>query len=526
MHSPALYTVMKIPLGTVVAAGRRLELDGGAEGQYFVREQDNLLFRQIRLVTMDDSAFNKHIVFLDCKSLGKGGKAALGDVAANGFTLNGRRFVLGERSASMARNAILSFVGADISAQLAERATMGVRMQKTGLAKYYAYRGLLLSSCHCLEGWVPNIVIVPDCYRVLHGQEVHCLCDKEAPFTDKSGCSRVWRQKDVQRVVGDIEINLFDGCGIHHPRITGEVRARAGCGSAPTSIQWRAPFIKGMTHEADYVGFFADRGVTEVVDLWGRAHGVAPGDPPLAIMFESMYKGLKYFRRSGTYADWEGYWERFHQFGHCIGVSRWNFSLEEEPVYTRGNYQILQDLKIGYDDFARIANVTVDWIQKIIDGDPLHTYCFLGLHADGPRPLNQFAQAILKNPEMMKEHSVRNYFISLVEKKKDEMKCGKLFLKGSFKYLAPDLVMAMEHIGGLPLAGALEAGQFYARDRSGAVLGERLVERNPHICHAEHAVLDGVEGGLIGKYCPGLANVCMVDRKSLVAQRLNGADFD
>lgn len=84
--------------------------------------------------------------------------------------------------------------------------------------------------------------------------------------------------------------------------------------------------------------------------------------------------------------------------------------------------------------------------------------------------------------------------------------------------------MLMEHIGGLPLKGALEADEFFCFDRTGTMLGERLLERNPHICKSEHVILKGTTNELLEKYCGHLVNTAIVNCKSITPQRLNGAD--
>jgi hypothetical protein len=282
-----------------------------------------------------------------------------------------------------------------------------------------------------------------------------------------------------------------------------------------------------MTHEVNYVEFFSDRGVHEIKDIWGVSHGVTDFDDPMIVMFESMYKGYKYFCKENNENDWKNYWIQFKKYQHCLGVTRWNYSLEEEPIYTRANYQILQDLQLEYKAFSHLADYTAEWIEKIIAGDPLYTNCFLGLFADRHKPLNHYIQAVLKNPVMMQESMVRKHFIDKVNKKRDDMKSGKLFVKGAFKFLVPDLVMAMEYLAGEKEPnGCLGSDEFYAQDKDGPLLGERIIERNPHICHSEHAILTGVTNGLIEKYCPNLINVCMVNGKSIIMQKIQGADAD
>lgn len=148
------------------------------------------------------------------------------------------------------------------------------------------------------------------------------------------------------------------------------------------------------------------------------------------------------------------------------------------------------------------------------------------MFADNHVSKNDYVAAILKNPEMIKEDSVKKYLMNLLSKYRDEMKCGKLWMKATFKFAAPDLIMLMEHIGGLEPVGCLESDEFYSHDKNGPVLGERLIERNPHICKSEHAILTGVQNELTNTYCSHLDNVCMVNSKSILAQKLNGADFD
>lgn len=248
-------------------------------------------------------------------------------------------------------------------------------------------------------------------------------------------------------------------------------------------------------------------------------------DDEMIILTEGMYKGLKYFKTYGDARDWGIYWERFHKYNHCLGVAKWNFTADEEPLYTRGNYQILQDLDLPYDKFRSLADYSVDWAEKITHGDPLATYCFLGLYADKHNAKNNYTAAILKNPQMIKEQSVKKYVMNLLTKYKNEMKCGKLWLNASFKFMAPDLIMLMEHMAGLELKGCLEADEFYSHNRNGIILGERLIERNPHICRSEHTILTGVQNELVNTYCSHLDNVCMLNSKSIVCQKLNGADY-
>ena len=517
MFAPKLYTVRKFDFSTLYAAQFNINIPKEQEAHYEIKQQDNMLFRQLRMISGNYNTYNPYVIFVNCKGA-KSKDTALSALVNDGFYVDGEHFVLSERSASMTRNFILSFVHEKYVDELNERITMGIKIDKTVLSKYYAYRGLMFSSCHCLEDWFPKIIIVPDYFATIKDQKIKYVHDETTTFLNSEGEEVEWTQKTIDEKTADIKINVFDGCGIHHPNITRIVKEKLSSKTDPTSILWRLPYIKGVTHEVDYSEFYHDNGITEITDIWGVKHSV---DDEMIIMGESMYKGLKYFKKYGDSRDWKLYWENFKKYNHCIGVAKWNFSKDEEPVYTRGNYQILQDLDLSYYDFSSLARKSFDWITKVIEGEDIHTFCFLGTMGDKTDEMNNYVSAILKNPEVLKDYTVRGYMISLMEKYIDDMKCGKLWLNACFKFLAPDLIMFMETIAGLPANGFLEADEFYSTNRHGTLRGEFLIERNPHICPSEHVVLNAKDCDIGNKYFSRLDNVCMVNGKSITPQRLN-----
>jgi len=526
LFAPKLYVTYKYPFRYLRERGFAASLSPDEQRQYEIKQADNLLFHQIRRITGSSTDCARLIAFVDCKGC-SADVDNLTELILHGFTVNGERFVLGERSASMTRNSILSFVHHSIADQLYEAVTMGSDPGPTVISKLMAYRGLTLSSCHCLDGFHPKVIVVPDYEAVLPNQHIRYVYDRETSFVNDQGEIVPWKQKDVTDGYRDIKVTPFDGCGIHHPAITDEVQFRLVLdrGDTPTTILWRAPYIKGLTSEVDYVSFYAERGVTSIKDIWGVEHDVTPYAEPMIILSESMYKGKKYFQRTKTYEDWQYYWEQFEKYGHCLGVAKWNFTADTEPVYTRCNYQVLQTLNMPYEDFAQLAAESVEWAQKIIDGDPFYSMCFLGLTADKANPLNDYTKAVAKNPAMLKNHEVRNYLISLLEKYLRDMCCGKLWIKSCFKFLLPDLVAFMEAAASLEPKGCLGDGEFYCRNKDGPLLGDKLITRNPHICEAENVVLRAVDNDLTKRYLSHLVNTCIINSESLIPQRLNGADY-
>lgn len=531
MISPKSYTVRKYPLSLFIKYNYKIPAEVANDAQYQVLQSDTMLLRQIRIVSNNYDDYNPFIVFIDATGAQNKPKVVR-HLIEHGAKIGKYHFSFGDRSASMIRQFIFSMVESHIWPEVNKRISMDLdfKDKPTVLSKYYAYRGLVLSSCHCiaLREWFPKIIVVPDTFTTIPNQKIKYVRDEEVEFVDqKTGAKRTWKQKAIAKKETDIEINMFDGCGIAHPSLMREVEHRIGTTERINSMVFRMPYFKGVFNEMDYVSFYEERGVTEITDIWGIKHSVTRDAEPMFIACESMYKGYKYFKQDGTVNDWNRYKELALKYDHALGIAKWNYQADKEVLVSLGNYQLIQDLQnVPFDEFKHLADKSVDWYEKIVRGDPIFTYCFLGALSDNTEPLNHYVAAIMRNPEMVHEPSVKDYFHSLLDKYRNGFKCGKLFFNATFKFLLPDQIALMEAIAELPIKGCLKADEFYSFDRRGVILGERALGRNPHICHQEHVKLKGVDNELTQKYCSHLVNCCMINVFSITPQRLSGADYD
>lgn len=139
-----------------------------------------------------------------------------------------------------------------------------------------------------LEGFRPKMIVVPDYFKVIPDQHIKYAFDDTMQFVDKQGREREWTQKNIAEGIRDIEINVFDGCGIIHPVLCRQIEEMLGSKTQISSFIIRAPYIKGLLHEIDYEAFYAERGITQIQDIWGVWHDFSE---PMAILTESMYKG-------------------------------------------------------------------------------------------------------------------------------------------------------------------------------------------------------------------------------------------
>lgn len=528
MKSPKLYAVLNFKVEELFLNDGYLFLDREQIEEHKKLQQDNLLFRQIRLISGDNGKFNEYLVFVECDRVKQSNSTERADklreIINNGFYINQKKFVICESSSSMTRNAILSFIDNRIKDKIDEVIKMGNFVEETVVNKYRAYRGLMLSSCFVLERYTPKIIVTAEAERVIKGISIRYLTDEECDFTNDEGELVKYKKKVIKDDVRDITENCFDGCGIMHPQVAERISAELGLGADFNSCIIRLPYIKGCVHKIDYTEFFRERGVDTITDIWGVEHSIYE---PMIIVDESMYKGYKYFKKYDDYRDWEYYWEMFEKYNHRMGIAKYNFSSEDEKYYTRGNYQILQDLDLDYSDFKHLGDVTADYFENVMDGKLEYMLSFLGLVGGTNKAVNNYMRAVEKDYRLLGEEGVRNNIKNLLKGYMDDSKAGKIWLKGCFKFAVPDLIAFMEHVGGLEMVGCLKEQQMWTKGKIGYVAGKQyLITRNPHITSSEHDVVSMFTSDEIEKYIGHLQNVCMVDMYSPHMNRLNGMDFD
>ena len=147
----------------------------------------------------------------------------------DGITLNfgqgDARYLAFERSGSMSRNAILSFVRADIYEELHRRMTVGMTLGVCQLSKLYAYNGLLFSSGTRIETdmlWDKDAIVVIDNPTAVY-PDVDVITVK-----DKTGIGDVRNYERVEKK-SDVKVTLFDGEGILSPALAEEIDRLAWC---------------------------------------------------------------------------------------------------------------------------------------------------------------------------------------------------------------------------------------------------------------------------------------------------------
>ena len=63
MFAPKLYVVRKFTFSDILSHNFNWELSPEEDKRYHIKQQDNMLFRQVRLITKEDTDFNSYVIF-------------------------------------------------------------------------------------------------------------------------------------------------------------------------------------------------------------------------------------------------------------------------------------------------------------------------------------------------------------------------------------------------------------------------------------------------------------------------------
>ena len=418
------------------------------------------------------------------------------------------RFVAFERSASMSRKNMLSFVRADLYEPLWERMTLGMKLGKCQLAKLYAYNGLMFTSGRVIEHGFhmdADHVIVVDNPRSI-------VPDVSTVTVEDDGSDAPMRRYTRVEKTADIEVLEFDGEGL--------VSAELGYRLDPFgyekhehhSFQIRMPYIKGVVHEADFHALFAELGVTEIVDIEGVRHPVSHVD---MILTKSMCKGWGWMKENGL--TWREYLNRCREHGHRLfvsgmdkrsrdGLTELNFQLLNTAAITAEEYRP-HDLPLGWDSSPESTERT--WLTKETETAyynaianrewQLDYFC-----ADRDNPELDIvdqrrirAEMLYKNPAFLSEHVFQKELADKAKQIRENYGIGKLMVSGDIRYLSDDLMRLLaiiarttsEQAYRVLMRECLSGAEIYAPQPAYSVPEQLTILRNPHISRNEEALV-------------------------------------
>lgn len=454
------------------------------------------------------------------------------------------RYVAFERSASMSRNAVLSFIREDFYDKITERIRLGMDISMCQLSKLYAYNGLMLSGGTRIDN-----IDIDRPHRVIVVDNPHFTTYNTKVITveDDGSDNAVRKYHRVERKE-NVDILGYDGEGVISKEYAALINKQLD--GKHTSFQIRLPYIKGMLHQVDIHDFFKSAGVTILTDIWGTEHKVADLD---IILTKSMFKGYNWI--TGNNMSWADYWSVFRKYRHALYIS--GVSKETPQQFTELNYQFLNTLSMTADEFRPLdlplsfpVSDSRHWLTKETEREYYRLCCdkdyrlnFFTGKKHSRKSKDYYLQRILgKNPKFIAESVYADRLKSRAQSVLKQYALGRLIVAGDNRYLSADLLnflitlipegVKITNKNRIFVSNAwsqrFSESAFYAPKAAYSHTDECTLLRNPHISRNEEIQLKVyLKPENMRKYYLGhLSDVVMVDWDSLTAERLGGADFD
>lgn len=369
-----------------------------------------------------------------------------------------------------------NFVNAEIYDQLLNIMLCGLDAKSIGkinLAKFGAYLALSTSATRVVK--TPRICVIDDYEYSLKDQIVDWI------FKNEKG------EDDIRTEKIDFTMNAFDGAGMVCPEMAERWQQDLGLDYLPSSFIVRAAWFKGVTSCFDFRRFAHEVAHKDtIVDIYGVTYNIDDID---VIATKSQFKLWN------RYPNFQTYLSYFKRYGHVFGVARVN--KPESQFVTTLNYQYLQSNNFTKDSIQKIAEPTVNWLNKTMTCDPLYTYLMMiGYHEGNTveqlerKVDSSFAKCLLYNIDILNDDYVSKKVKKLIQTKVDQAKIGKIYVEGSYDFLIPDLYAMCEHAFGMEVHGLLPPKCMYSKrwvDKGAKIVS---TQRSPLVAPAENQLLN------------------------------------
>ena len=421
---------------------------------------------------------NQKILLNDSKDLVKNGF----DMYFEGFE-NPVHMVAFDKSGSMSRNSRISFIDEDFYEGLNTRLNLGMDFSKISVieSKYYAYRGLYLSSSKRVKH--PKFVINPETIVII--KDVRTKRDNpEMPVTRYNYEKKVPLATTEIKVVKDadfrevLQCNFqkpqikdfeyvdipFDGSGFITPEYASYINEALNIKGA-TSFQIRLPFMKGMLHEVDVHEFLETYNGKKGEQLYEDAFGIKR-DLSKAHIFitESMFKGMKWIRQYLDSASDKAtnmdpmvfYCDAMKKYDHALYISGTNLPYGNSQ-YTHLSYQMINTLHFTEGQFKKIVKRHCFFIQNPIeylkdceemtvddDDNNIQEEDSDTQENDEEtivvRQISNWKRALFKNSALKSDGYIKSQLKNVQKGLLTKLATGKLVVEGQNRYLCRDLL--------------------------------------------------------------------------------------
>lgn len=489
-------------------------------------------------------------------------------VIENGFVINNGKKQINmmpfDKSGNMSRNCRISFINAERLDEMNKRLNLEIDFSNisVNLSKYYAYRGLYLSTATRIDH--PDFIINPETFIVLDDKidpnEITHYSQKKtvlsASVDDKINGEIDVKFEDPKEIDQEKILVPFDGQGFISPDYAGYINEVLYTdGKQIGAFQIRLPFAKGMLYDVDFHGFLnehdenyqADNDTPYfITDAFGIKRDLKKAQ---IILPQSMFKCVGWLK---THCETHGisdpmqfYCEQLNNYKHALYVSGTDLPYGHSKV-THLSYQYLNTLALDEEQFQKLISNHLSYIENPVKYIELCNG-FRAIDKDFSDKADyvfpNWQRAVITNPAFSKLKHIKGQLTNIQASLITKLAFGKIVVEGQTRYFARDLLFMLLML--------IQTRSIKDKNKGGFKLypyrffmpqgKENLINldcekwygflRSPHLSRNEEAALKPyiVSGGtslIYDKYFGHLTGTVIVGMESLDPMALGGADFD
>ena len=361
----------------------------------------------------------------------------------DGFYINGIHYerLLGTNGG--VKNSTIVFVSSRVAPELKRRLENGRDLSKPLVpAKFESYKALSCSGSTPVS--LPHgICVVPDC--VTHFKSNVIYIDDEG----------VDEPKMEYRENEDVELIDSDGYGLMLPSLAERWSQELGLDYVMSGANTRFSWEKGMVFCFDFLEF-ADKvaGTRIIKDAWGNEVDLSNIELILTTSQLKLWDSYKSF---------DDYLDNCLKNGYTFGIPKVCPKELENERYL--NYQFIQSFKLTDEQIEELIQPTIKEIKDILGLDYKKSILFLKgmfLNEDNLWKVeNDFAKALMVDPEMINDPFVRNRIYQMIRKRIKDAKIGVIKVAGNYSIISGDPYSLCQSMFGLKITGLLKAGELY-----------------------------------------------------------------
>ena len=361
----------------------------------------------------------------------------------DGFYINGIHYerLLGTNGG--VKNSTIVFVSSRVAPELKRRLENGRDLSKPLVpAKFESYKALSCSGSTPVS--LPHgICVVPDCVTHFKSNVIY--------INDETSDEPVMEYRENEPV----ELIDSDGYGLMLPSLAERWSQELGLDYVMSGVNTRFSWEKGMVFCFDFLEF-ADKvaGTRLIKDAWGNEVDLSNIELILTTSQLKLWDSYKSF---------DDYLDNCLKNGYTFGIPKVCPKELENERYL--NYQFIQSFQLTDEQIEELIQPTIQEIKDILGLDYKKSILFLkGMFLNENnlwKVENDFAKALMVDPEMINDPFVRNRIYQMIRKRIKDAKVGVIKVSGNYSIISGDPYSLCQSIFGMEVTGLLKAGELY-----------------------------------------------------------------